>query len=564
MFRSIRFRLLASFAVVALIGASLMGALAVFFVRDHVVRQERDFLRSNALAVARQAEAFFAPSLRRVALRDLAGASAFLGNTRVRVLDAARAVLADSGDPAAPDEFLWLVPSGLAEVDERSEPSAPLIIPLPSDGVAGESGALTNLLPFLRDLPLGTSRLYASRQFTPWGRKFSFSDRRPTHAWADLSREPRTFLTVTEPVGPAGSPLGYVELSSPLSFQRETLETLAAAVVFSGLGALAVAAAFGVLMGRTLTRPLQAVSRAAARMGAGDLAARAPDGRRDEIGELARSFNTMAGSLEASFRELAAERDSLRRFVADASHELRTPITALSTFTELLQGPAADDETARREFLEAGRLQLAKLRWIVENLLDLSRLDAGIANLAIAEFDAGDIAADAAAGHEAAARRKGVSLEVRLPAAPISLACDRQRVELALSNLVANAVKFTQPGGRVEVTVEAAPAEGAERTGGPEGPEAHAAGFVRFSVRDDGPGIDPSELPHVFERFFRGRNATAEGAGLGLAISRSIALAHGGELTVESAPGAGSLFRLQLPGRQAAPRTHLAAAQSAP
>jgi signal transduction histidine kinase len=538
MFRSIRFRLLASYAVVALIGASLMGALAVVFVMNHVVHQERDFLQSNALAVARQAEAFLAPHLRRVALQDLAGASAFLGNTRVRVLDTARTVLADSGDPAAPDEFLWLVPSGLAEVDERSEPSAPLIIPLPAEGVPGESGALTNLLPFLRDLPLGTSRLYASRQFTPWGRMFSFADRRPNHATADPSREPRTFITVTEPVGPAEAPLGYVELSSPLSFQRETLETLGGAVVFAGLGALAVAAAFGVLMGRTLTRPLQAVSRAAARMGAGDLAARAPDGRRDEIGELARSFNTMAGSLEASFRDLAAERDSLRRFVADASHELRTPITALSTFTELLQGPAASDETARREFLEAGRLQIAKLRWIVENLLDLSRLDAGIASLSIAEFDAGDIAADATAGHDGSARRKGVSLEVRGPAAPINVACDRQRVELALSNLVANAVKFTQPGGHVEVTVEALP---------PDAPS-----LVRFSVRDDGPGIEASELPRVFERFFRGRASTAEGAGLGLAISRSIALAHGGDLTVESAPGDGSLFHLDLPAAQAA------------
>ena len=360
MFRSIRSRLVASYAALALLGVSLMGVLAVVFVRSHVVRQEREFLLANATAVARQAEAFLSPSLRRVALQDLAGASAFLGNARVRVLDAARAVLADSGDPAAPDEFLWLVPSGLAEADERSRPSAPLIIPLPSDGGRGDDAGMRDLLPFLRDLPLGTTRLYASRQFTPWGRRFSFENQRPDHAVPGPSGEPRTYLTVTEPVGPADAPLGCVELSSPLSFQRETMETLAGAVVFSGLGALAVAAALGMVMGRTLADPLRAVSRAAARMGAGDLAARAPAGRRDEIGELARSFNAMAGSLEASFRDLAAERDSLRRFVADASHELRTPITALSTFTELLQGPAAGDEAARREFLEAGRLQLGQ------------------------------------------------------------------------------------------------------------------------------------------------------------------------------------------------------------
>jgi signal transduction histidine kinase len=550
MFRSIRSRLVASYAALALLGVSLMGVLAVVFVRSHVVRQERDFLQANAAAVARQAEAFLSPSLRRVALQDLAGASAFLGNARVRVLDTARAVLADSGDPAAPDEFLWLVPSGLAEADERSRPSAPLIIPLPSDGGRGDDAGMRDLLPFLRDLPLGTTRLYASRQFTPWGRRFSFGNQRPEHAASDPSGEPRTYLTVTEPVGGADAPLGYVELSSPLSFQRETTETLAGAVVFSGLGALAVAAALGMVMGRTLTDPLRAVSRAAARMGAGDLAARAPSSRRDEIGDLARSFNAMAGSLEATFRDLASERDSLRRFVADASHELRTPITALSTFTELLQGPAAGDEAARREFLEAGRLQLDKLRWIVENLLDLSRLDAGIAVLAMAPHDAGDLLAGAVSGHSSSAELKGIALEIRRPAQPLALVCDRQRVELALSNLVSNAVKFTQPGGRVEASVDEVSADCVADREGANGP---ATGLVRFTVRDNGPGIEAAELPRIFERFFRGRGATADGAGLGLAIAHSVAVAHGGRLTVESAPGAGSLFRLDLPAVPPAP-----------
>ena len=340
---------------------------------------------------------------------------------------------------------------------------------------------------------------------------------------------------MTEPVGPAGSPLGFVELSSPLSFQRETLSTLAGAVVFSGLGALAVAVAFGLLIGRTITVPVRALARVATRMGAGDLAARAPDGRRDEIGELARRFNAMAGSLETSFRDLAAERDSLKRFVADASHELRTPITALSTFTELLQGPAAGDEAARREFLEAGRVQLDKLRWIVENLLDLSRLDAGIAALVLADHDARDLAAAAASTHAGAAERKGMALLVPRPDHPIALVCDRQRMELALSNLVANAVKFTQAGGRVEVIVEEVE------------PGTAGAATVRFTVQDDGPGIEPAELPRIFERFFRGRNAGAEGAGLGLAIARSVAVAHGGDLRVENAPGGGSRFVLDLP-----------------
>ncbi len=158
----------------------------------------------------------------------------------------------------------------------------------------------------------------------------------------------------------------------------------------------------------------------------------------------------------------------------------------------------------------------------------------------------------AAQGHSASAERKGVTLEVQRPGKPIAFVCDRQRVELALSNLVANAVKFTRSGGRVEASVEEVPAAGSAGA---------ASGLVRFTVRDNGPGIDAADLPRIFERFFRGRNATADGAGLGLAIAHSVAVAHGGELTVESAPGAGSLFRLDLP---ASPRTRLSSTRSAP
>jgi signal transduction histidine kinase len=265
-------------------------------------------------------------------------------------------------------------------------------------------------------------------------------------------------------------------------------------------------------------------------MAAGDLAARAPGGRRDEMGALARQFNTMAESLEAGFRDLRAERDSLKRFVADASHELRTPITALTTFTELLQGSAADDPTARAEFLQESGRQLKRLQWITENLLDLSRLDAGIAALDLASADARDIVRDAVSGHAGRAHEGGVDLSAALSAEqPIVLTCDRQRMLGALSNLVANAVKFTPAGGRVTVAVE------------------EAEGLARFRVSDTGPGIDSQDMPRIFERFYRGKAGAGEGAGLGLAIVKSVAEAHGGSARAESRPGAGSTFLLEVP-----------------
>ena len=124
---------------------------------------------------------------------------------------------------------------------------------------------------------------------------------------------------------------------------------------------------------------------------------------------------------------------------------------------------------------------------------------------------------------------KGVDLTMTLPDDPLTVRCDRARLVLALSNLVDNAVKFTPPGGLVQV-----------------GANHDTAGNVQLWVQDTGPGIDPADLPHIFERFYRGRGTEAAGSGLGLAIAQSIVQAHGGNLTVQSTPGTGSRFSIQL------------------
>jgi signal transduction histidine kinase len=237
----------------------------------------------------------------------------------------------------------------------------------------------------------------------------------------------------------------------------------------------------------------------------------------------------MAGRLEASFAELAAERDSLRRFIADASHELRTPITALRSFNELLQGAAADDAAARAEFLAESQLQLARLEWITQNLLDLSRLEARLVALDVARNDVEDLVRAAVAAFRTLARDKEIALSIQELPSPLEVDCDRARIELALSNLLDNALKFTPAGGEVAV--------GAERVGD----------AVRLWVQDTGVGIDAADLPHVFERFYRGKNGREHGSGLGLAIVQSVVQAHGGQVSVESTPGSGSRFAIELP-----------------
>jgi signal transduction histidine kinase len=398
-------------------------------------------------------------------------------------------------------------------------------------------------LPFFKGLPQDLEWTVISRIAGVWGNRFNFesmfgqewfpfasSDVEAESIAEPLEEEalPRSEQVITLPIGEADSPLGYVELSSGPDVGAEALATTRRAFLLAAGGAMILAVVVGLLVSQGLSAPLRSLAAAAGCM-SGDLSTRAPVRGRDEIGQLAQQLNQMAERLEASFAALNADRDALRRFIADASHELRTPITALKNFVELLQGAAADDPPARQEFLAESASQIDRLEWITRNLLDLSRLDAGLTELDFGDHEAGELAESASAAFKTLAQEKEITVTVNVPAAPVFVCCDRGRVELALSNLVSNALKFTPRGGRVEVGA------------------AEAGDSVRFWVLDDGPGIPLADQPRVFERFYRGQGSRAEGSGLGLAIVHSVAQAHDGRVWVESEPGVGSRFVFELP-----------------
>jgi signal transduction histidine kinase len=327
-----------------------------------------------------------------------------------------------------------------------------------------------------------------------------------------------------------------VTLSDPYTYRATAISSVTGLLVAIGLVALGLAVLVSAALARRFTNPIRQLTDASRALAEGDLTRRVPAARlragSSEMGELAVQFNTMADRLAESVELSHRDRDRSRDFLADVSHELRTPLAALRTFNQLLMESAGDDPDARAEFLESSAGQIDRLDWLAQNLLELSKLDSGLVLLDLRPDDLRAAVESATHQHDAVAARRGVTIDLAMPDSPIRIRHDPPRIGQVVANLVGNAVKFTARGGHVRVSVE---------------PTADGA---RIDVTDTGVGIDPTELPHIFERFYRGSRANearGSGSGLGLAIVRSIVDIHGGTVTVESGLEAGSRFTVRLP-----------------
>jgi heavy metal sensor kinase len=247
---------------------------------------------------------------------------------------------------------------------------------------------------------------------------------------------------------------------------------------------------------------------------------------RDELSRLATTLNQMMTRLERSFA-------ALRRFTADASHELKTPLTVVRAGVErAITRPDLPQETLAP--LEETLQEVNRMTELLEALLTLARADEGRADLHKEAVDIREIIEEAGETGELLAEHAGVAIEIHLPSEPVVVPVDRSRIRQLALNLIENAVKYTPRGGQVSVEL------------------ASNDGKVVFSVADTGIGIAPGDLPHVFDRFWRAdsaRTRTSEraGTGLGLAICKWIAEAHGGTIDVQSRPGRGTTFTVGLP-----------------
>ncbi|CAL9546780.1 Sensor histidine kinase RcsC [Actinosynnema sp. ALI-1.44] len=319
-------------------------------------------------------------------------------------------------------------------------------------------------------------------------------------------------------LAPHVAPPALLFLTAPTGGERPGVDLSSAGatrVALTGSAVLALAGFASWLVASRLVRPIRAVTAAARRMGAGDRSARVDGPARGEVGELASAFNAMSGRLADAERQRQA-------LVSDVAHELRTPLATVTGWLEAVQdGVASMDPQLLAVLLSESQV----LRTLVDDLHDLAQADAGALRLHPEPLDAAEVVEQVVAAHHADGLVARTSGRLELTADPV-------RLRQAVRNLVTNALRYTPPGGTVTVT------------------GTRSDGHVVIEVADTGVGIDPDDLPHVFDRFWRAdksRSRATGGSGLGLAITKHLVEAHGGTVEVTSAVGEGSTFRLRLP-----------------
>ena len=323
------------------------------------------------------------------------------------------------------------------------------------------------------------------------------------------------------PTESTGGGLVIVLANEPGSVTRPVFRWfLLASAVTLGLGLLVARS-----LGRRVAAPIRDARDATQRIAAGDFTARAlPEHTRDndELADLARSIDSMAESLERG-------RGLERQFLLSVSHDLRTPMTSILGYAEALQDGAVDDPAAAGAVIAAESRRLDRL---VRDLLDLAKLQSRRFTLHVGDHDLAELVDEVAAGFEPALGERQITLSIHQPDEPIVAAIDRDRAGQVLANLVENASRYAR--GRIDIAVTADDA------------------WAVVTVRDDGPGIDATDLPHVFERLYVARHdpvAAETGSGLGLAIVNELVEAMGGRVDVTSPPGLGASFTVWLPRR---------------
>jgi signal transduction histidine kinase len=309
-----------------------------------------------------------------------------------------------------------------------------------------------------------------------------------------------------------------VVLGSP---ESEFLQSVNRAILFGTLGAVVVALFVGIILARTISRPVREVTEATRIVAEGNLGYQVPVRTKDELGELAASFNQMSD-------DLAQSNEQRRQMTADIAHDLRTPLSVILGYMESLSTGKLQPSQQTFEIMYAkGR----HLQHMIEDLRTLAMADAGELPLTRRPVEPGILLEHTALAHMVQAQEQGVTIRVEIDPGLLQIEVDPERMGQVFGNLVSNALRYTPEGGEI---ILSATGDGSS---------------VQLKVKDTGAGIDPADLPHIFSRFYRSDRSRQQNgeSGLGLAIARSIVEAHGGSLTVASKLGQGTTFTIIIP-----------------
>lgn len=326
--------------------------------------------------------------------------------------------------------------------------------------------------------------------------------------------------------------VAVIRFAIPNAQIREELHTIYMIILAASLVAIVIALAFALVVSNSITFPITDLRLAAERMAKGDFQSRVRIRRRDEVGQLAESINTMAAELEKRWQAQKQLAQTKTDFVANVSHELKTPLTLIKGYIETLQDKAMHDEDMARRFIAIINDHTNRLGHLIDDLLSLSELESTKDTVELHPTDLRKMTDDVALGFGHALTKKAHTLNIQAQGTDFTACVNPDKLEQVFVNLIDNAVKYTPNQGRIFIRLEA------------------CKDHICIAFEDNGIGIAPEHVDRIFERFYRvdkARSKELGGTGLGLGIAKHIVLAHRGTIEVDSQPGQGTTFTVTLP-----------------
>jgi len=335
-----------------------------------------------------------------------------------------------------------------------------------------------------------------------------------------------------EPLELPSGRVRFLRIAVPLTEVQAVLREIRWMIGLAGVVVIVLVTGLSLIVSRRVSQPVKEMAVVASEIRSGNLERRIPVKGEDEIGQLGVVLNEMLDKLHADIIQLRKLERVRSEFLGNVSHELRTPIFAVQGLLETLLNGALEDPKVNRDFLEKAHRNVIRLNVLLNDLIEISRIEFGEMKMSFRYFDVNEYLRSVVSEMLPASERKGISLESTLSTSDdVQVLGDKERLRQVMLNLIDNAVKYTEGGGKITVSAR---------------DEGQA---VRISVADTGCGIAPEHLPRIFERFYRvdrDRSREAGGTGLGLAIVKHIVEAHGSKVEVESEVGKGSVFSFAL------------------